>query len=89
MRYADCTAQASTRPFIVSVTRETAGSLIQAVWLTVQRLQPCTNAEVKTALGEPRNTVYHALQDLVQQGRARQEGKQYWVIDAPGASGDE
>ena len=71
------------------VTRETAGSLIQAVWLTVQRLQPCTNAEVKTALGEPRNTVYHALQDLVQQGRARQEGKQYWVIDAPGASGDE
>jgi DNA-binding IclR family transcriptional regulator len=71
------------------ITRETAGSLMQAVWLTVHRLQPCTNAEVKTALGEPRNTVHRALQDLLKQGRARKEGDHYWVIEAPGARGDE
>jgi IclR helix-turn-helix domain len=64
------------------VTREEAGSLIMAVYLTVQRLQPCTNAQVKDALGAPRNTVHRALQDLQKQGKVRKEGQTYGVVEA-------
>jgi hypothetical protein len=55
--------------------------LQQAVWLTVQELQPCTNAQVKEALGEQRGVTFQALTALVKHGRITKEGETYRVVD--------
>jgi DNA N-6-adenine-methyltransferase (Dam)/Family of unknown function (DUF6011) len=68
------------------ITRATAGSLTAAVWLTVKKLQPCSNAQVAQALGEPRNRTHQALGGLLKQGKIRKEGEQYRVVDAAGAT---
>jgi phage N-6-adenine-methyltransferase len=60
-----------------------AVGLQMAVWLVVQQLQPCTNAQVAKALGKPRNATHQVLQALVKQGKARKEGQTYRVVDAP------
>jgi hypothetical protein len=57
--------------------------LQQAVWLTVQQLGPCTNAQVKEALGERRTVTHQTLQTLVKQGKVVKEGQTYRVVDAP------
>jgi hypothetical protein len=64
------------------------GGLQMAVWLVVQQLQPCTNAQVAKALRKPRNATHQVLQALVKQGKARKEGQTYSVVDAPGVGGD-
>jgi len=56
--------------------------LQQAVWLTVQRLEPCTNAQVKAALGEKRQVIHQALQALVKKGKIVKEGETYRVVEA-------
>jgi phage N-6-adenine-methyltransferase len=56
--------------------------LQQAVWLTVQQLAPCTNAQVKEALGEQRPVTHQALRALVKQGKVTREGQTYRVVDA-------
>jgi hypothetical protein len=55
--------------------------LQQAVWLTVQQLEPCTNAQVKDALGERRPVTHQALRALVKQGKVVREGETYRVVD--------
>jgi hypothetical protein len=57
--------------------------LQQAVLQTVQQLQPCTNAQVKAALREPRAVVHAVLQALVKKGQVVREGQTYRVVDAP------
>lgn len=54
--------------------------LQQAVWLTVQQLQPCTNAQVKGALGEQRESTYQVLKALVKKGKVVREGECYRVV---------
>ncbi len=61
--------------------RDQVGTLKDAVFQTVQQLGPCTNAQVKAALGEERNVVHAALQALVKQGTITKEGKTYRVVD--------
>jgi hypothetical protein len=56
--------------------------LQQAVWLMVQQLQPCTNAQVKEALGEQRPVTHLALQTLVKKGKIIKEGETYRTVDA-------
>jgi Family of unknown function (DUF6011) len=68
------------------ITRQTAGGLTPAVWFVVQKLQPCSNAEIAKVLGEPRNRTHQALGGLVKQGKVRKEGEQYRVVDAEGAT---
>jgi hypothetical protein len=79
----DEAAQGAEEAERAPVTREDAGSLIMAVWLAVQQLQPCTNAQVAKVLGEERNRVHQALQSLVKQGKARKEGLTYSVVEVP------
>ena len=78
-------APANPGPQPTPVTREQAGSLIQAVWLTLQRLQPCPCAALAKALGEPLKRVHQALHDLMEQGKVRRDGKNYSVVEAPKA----
>jgi hypothetical protein len=59
--------------------------LQHAVWLTVQQLEPCTNAQVKEALDEKRQVVYTALQALVTKGKIVKEGETYRVVE-PGSA---
>jgi uncharacterized protein DUF6011 len=54
-----------------------------AVFQTVEQLQPCTNAQVTAALGEPRSGVHAALQALVKKGKLVKAGKTYGVAGAP------
>jgi hypothetical protein len=60
--------------------REQVG-LQQAVWLTVKQLAPCTNSQVRQALGEQRQVTHQALQALVKQGKVTKEGETYRVVD--------
>jgi hypothetical protein len=62
--------------------RDQVGGLQQAVFQTVEQLGTCTNAQVKAALGEPRNIVYKALQALVQHGKIVKEGETYRTVEA-------
>ena len=64
------------------ITREEAGSLIQAVYQTVQHLHSCTNAQAAKALGEPPKRTHQALQSLIKQGKVRKEGQAYSVVEA-------
>jgi hypothetical protein len=64
------------------ITREEAGSLIQAVYQTVQHLHRCTNAQAAKALGEPPKRTHQALQSLIKQGKVRKEGQGYSVVEA-------
>ena len=57
----------------ITLLRDTVG-LQQAVWLTVQTLEPCTNAQVKDALGERRAVTHQALRALVKQGKVVKAG---------------
>jgi hypothetical protein len=61
--------------------------LQQAVWLTVQHLEPCTNAQVKEALGERRAVTHQALQALVKHGKVVKAGETYRVVPALQAAG--
>jgi phage N-6-adenine-methyltransferase len=54
--------------------------LQQAVWLTVQQLEPCTNSQVRAHLGEERSIVHAALQALVKQGKVVKAGATYRVV---------
>ena len=63
-------------------SRELVG-LQQAVWRTVQALEPCTPKQVAKALRAKQQATIQALQALVQQGTVRQEGLVYRVVDAP------
>jgi phage N-6-adenine-methyltransferase len=56
--------------------------LQMAVYVMVKKLQPCTNAQVKEALGEKRPVVHAALQALVKKGKIVKEGETYLVVDA-------
>jgi hypothetical protein len=56
--------------------------LQHAVWLTVQRLEPCTNAQVNAALGEQRQVTHQALQALVKHGKVVKAGATYRVVAA-------
>ena len=53
-----------------------------AIYLTVQRLQPCTCAQVAKALDEKLKRVHQALHALVQQRKVRKEDMTYSVVDA-------
>jgi len=75
-------APANPSPQPTPVMREQAGSLIQAVWLTLQRLQPCPCAALAKALGEPLKRVHQALHDLMEQGKVHRDGKNYSVVKA-------
>jgi hypothetical protein len=61
--------------------RDQVGGLQQAVFQTVQSLQPCTNAQVKAALGERREVTHRALQVLVTNGKLVKDGQTYRVVD--------
>jgi hypothetical protein len=56
--------------------------LQQAVFQTVQQLEPCTNAQVKEALGEQRAVTHQALQALVKHGKVVKAGETYRVVPA-------
>jgi hypothetical protein len=66
--------------------RDQVGTLKAAVFQTVQQLQPCTNAQVRHALGEERNVVFAALKSLVQQGKIVKAGETYRVGPSPEGS---
>jgi hypothetical protein len=61
--------------------------LQQAVLQTVKQLQPCTNSQVRQALGEQRQVTHQALQALVKHGKVVKEGETYRVVDAPAPTG--
>jgi hypothetical protein len=65
------------------VTRKDAGSLIQAVLLTLARRRSATCAALAKDLDEPLKRVHQALQELVKQGKARKEGAAYLAIPVP------
>jgi hypothetical protein len=76
-------APANPDPQPTPVTREQAGTLIQAVYLMVQQLQPCPCAVVAKALGKPLKRVHQALHDLLKQGKVRKAAdKTYQIVDA-------
>jgi hypothetical protein len=54
--------------------------LQQAVFQTVQQLQPCTNSQVRASLAEKRSVVHAALQALVGKGTLVKEGQTYRVV---------
>jgi ParB family chromosome partitioning protein len=66
--------------------RDQVGTLQAAVLQTVQQLQPCTNAQVKAALGEERPVVWAALKALVKQGKILKEGQTYRAVAEQGAA---
>jgi ParB-like chromosome segregation protein Spo0J len=63
--------------------RDQVSGLQQAVLQTVAQLEPCTNSQVRQALGKKRSIVHAALQALVKQGKVTKEGQTYRVVDAP------
>jgi protein gp37 len=63
--------------------RDQLTALQQAILQTVGQLEPCTNAQVKEALGKKRQIVHAALERLVTKGKIVKAGAIYRVVDAP------
>jgi phage N-6-adenine-methyltransferase len=80
---ADAQLDLKSRAAKVSPLRRKKGELEEAVWLTVQRLGPCSNSEVRNVLGGQRQNTHEALQGLLKKGRLVKEGECYRVVDAP------